>query len=110
MEEAPVISVGGDLKETSVIYEMDGYDTVDVIRLDVRTAIQAGNCVTGDYSGCTLADVIGDTNNKDDFKPRIAVHFQADDFPNDGQTSNAELRQRGGSTRQAPQKSENPHT
>jgi len=41
----------------------------------------------------------------DDHTVDINVHFQSDDFANDGSISNAELRLRGGGSRFAPQKS-----
>jgi len=41
----------------------------------------------------------------DDFKPEIKVYITMDSFPDDGQLSNAMLRQRGNSTRDAEQKS-----
>ena len=47
-----------------------------------------------------LAKVLGD-----DFKPEIRVHMTADDYPDDGLVSNAEMRQRGATSRGAPQKS-----
>ena len=87
------------------VYASDGYGTLDVIRLDVRTVISPGPCVKGDYSGCTFADIVADTNRRDDWKPRIDVHLVAPDYPEDGLAANAEMRQRGGTTRKAPQKS-----
>ncbi len=87
------------------LYQSDGYGTVDVIRVDVRTRTKRGNCTEADDSGCTLDDVIADTNRKDAFTVRIPVHLISDDFPDDGQFSNATMRQRGGTTRTAAQKS-----
>lgn len=77
----------------------------DLINMYVRTVIQSGPCVTGNYVGCTLNDVLNDIERNDDFSPEIKVHFSSDDYPDDGTTSNAELRQRGKASRLAPQKS-----
>jgi hypothetical protein len=78
----------------------------DIINVQLKLVISDGNCEISsdgveDYTGCTLEDV----NRKDKFKPEVKVHFQASDFPDDNSVSNATLRQRGGSTRFAPQKS-----
>jgi hypothetical protein len=45
------------------------------LRADVRTVIETGVCVTGNYAGCTLTDVNADNNSTDDFKPEIKVHI-----------------------------------
>jgi len=94
-----------DVGDNLATYQQDGYASVDVIRVDLRIEAGAGPCTPGDYSGCTLNDVLSDVNSDDDFKPRVNVHFRADDYPEDGSISNAELFQRGGSTRSADQKS-----
>ncbi len=91
-----------DLVEPSGLYYPE---PPDVLNVQVRTVIQAGACVPGDYTGCTLADVNNDTDPYDNFKPQIKVHFQADDFPDDGLPSNATLRIRGKTSRLADQKS-----
>jgi hypothetical protein len=82
----------------------------DVLNIQLKTVIGTGNCEIDangneDYSGCTLNDVNNDTDWSDKFKPEIKVHFIADDFADDGKTSNATLRQRGGYSRFAAQKS-----
>ncbi|ASJ73948.1 CotH kinase family protein [Granulosicoccus antarcticus] len=94
-----------DITDLDSYYDQDGYGTVDVVRVDVRTNTVPGVCTIDDQSGCTLADVIADVNPDDEFDAEIAVHIQANDFPNDGSNSNASLRQRGGSSRGWPQKS-----
>ena len=84
------------------IHEPDGIyyqDPATMLRVDLRTVISEGPCEVGDYSGCTLDDVNNDIDKYDDFKPEIKVHFQADDFPDDGKVSNATLRLRGGASR-----------
>ncbi|NND93100.1 MAG: hypothetical protein HKN42_19745, partial [Granulosicoccus sp.] len=93
------------LTEPAGLFQSDGYGTIDVIRADVKTVTTPGICTIDDLSGCTLADVIADIDGDDEFKVDIPVHFMADDFPDDGLVINAELRQRGGFTRLAPQKS-----
>lgn len=94
-----------DIGDVDTFYDQDGYAEPGVIRVDIRTVTVPGICTQEDQSGCTLADVIADTNNKDDFKVEIPVHFKSSDFADDGSINNATLRQRGNSARQAPQKS-----
>ena len=93
------------LQDDQAVYQADGYGTVNVIRMLVRTEIEEGPCEVDNYVGCTLDDIISDIDRNDDFKPNIQVHFTADDYPDDGSISNAVLTQRGGSTRLAEQKS-----
>ena len=71
----------------------------------VKTVIDSGPCETNNYDGCTLNDVLNDVDGSDDFKPEIKVHMTSDVFPDDGLVSNAEMRQRGSTSRNAPQKS-----
>ena len=85
-----------DIHEPDSIYSSN---PANMLRVDLRTVIGAGPCVAGDYSGCTLEDVNNDTDKTDDFEPEIKVHFQSDDFPDDGKVSNATLRLRGGASR-----------
>ena len=78
--------------------------------LEVETVTGKGSCKivnnVENYTGCTLADVNADTNNRDAFKPEIKAHIvMGSSFPDDGKVSNATLRQRGGSARFAEQKS-----
>ena len=94
-----------DITDLDEFYDQDGYDSVDVLRVDIRTNTTAGTCEIEDQSGCTLADVIADVNGNDDFKVEIPIHFQAEDFADDGSDSNATLRQRGNTARLGPQKS-----
>jgi len=104
------ISIGpepteSDLVLNNAVYMQDGYGTKNVIRVDIKTTTTPGNCTADDLSGCTLADVLADVDGTDDFTVDIPVHFSSDDFPDDGSMSNAELRLRGGGSRQAAQKS-----
>lgn len=93
------------MQEPDGFFDTDGYGTVNVVRLDVRTVTTAGVCTDDDESGCTLDDVKNDIDGNDDFTVDIPIHFKGADLPDDGSMSNAELRQRGGFTRLAPQKS-----
>ncbi|KAG1707733.1 hypothetical protein GQR58_003383 [Nymphon striatum] len=77
----------------------------NLLTVSVRTVIASGPCEIDNYDGCTLNDVLNDINSSDDFKPEIKIHFSSDDYPDDGLESNAELRQRGATSRYAPQKS-----
>ena len=101
---ADVISgnISPDIREPAGIYDR-GHPTL--INMSVRTVISAGACATDNYVGCTFNDILNDIDYQDDYKPEINVHFSADDYPNDGLISNAKMRQRGGESRSAPQKS-----
>ena len=103
--EEPAEPTADPTAEPADLYERDGYGSVDVIRADVRTLPASGPCTASDPSGCTLADVIADVDKGDDLTVEIPVHFAATDFADDGSPSNATLRQRGASARQARQKS-----
>ena len=94
-----------NIDEPDELYTSDGYDPVNVIRVDVRTITTPGVCTADDQSGCTLADVLADVDKTDDFTVDIPIHFKSDGFADDGLVSNAELRLRGGGSRFAPQKS-----
>ena len=99
---APLAS---DINPDRSRYLADGYDPVNVIRVDLRTATTEGTCSEEDQSGCTLDDVLEDVDKRDDLTVDIPVHFMSDDFADDGSPSNAELRLRGGGSRFAEQKS-----
>ena len=62
-------------------------------------------CTSDDISGCTFDDVLADIDGDDDFTVDIPIKVVTADLPDDGSVSNAELRQRGGSSRLFPQKS-----
>ncbi len=94
-----------DLKDNNTLYKTDGYDQSDVLQVYVRTVPGAGSCDEDDVSGCTLADVNSDTDTTDNFKPKVRVHFSASDYADDGLQANAEMKQRGDSSRSAEQKS-----
>ena len=101
----PPPMAGSPLEEPSDYYRRDGYATVDVVRMDVRTVTTPGPCTDDDDSGCTLDDVNADNDPDDGLTVEIPVHFRADDFPDDGKEDNAELRQRGATARLSDQKS-----
>ena len=94
-----------DIVDNPDVYSQDGYADVDIVRIDLKTNTVEGSCQPGDQSGCTLDDVLADIDAGDNFKVDIPVHFMASDFADDGSMNNAELRQRGGGARFAPQKS-----
>ena len=97
--------VAPPVAESAAWYAADGYASIDVLRVDVATRAEGGGpCVEGD-DGCTFADVLADVDGADDVKVEIPVLFTAGDFDGGGLDPNAELRQRGGSSRAAPQKS-----
>ncbi|MGQ7846483.1 CotH kinase family protein [Granulosicoccus sp. 3-233] len=101
----PPQAADSNIAEPADLYVRDGYDPIDVIRVDLRTATTEGVCTADDLSGCTLDDVMEDVDKNDDLTVDIAVHFQSDDFPDDGQIANAELRMRGSGSRFGAQKS-----
>ena len=95
-----------DIGDFNAFYSQDGYDNVNVIRIDLRVAnTTQGICTIDDQSGCTLADVLADTDGDDDFKVEIDVHASGEGLPDDGSVTNATLRQRGNTARFGPQKS-----
>ncbi len=98
-------ALASDLAEPVSHYTKDGYDTIDLLTVNLTTAIAAGACDTDDISGCTLDDINNDTDGNDDFKPKINVHLVSSDYPEDNLVANAELKQRGDTSRQAEQKS-----
>jgi len=81
------------------------HETPNLLRVDIKSIISNGVCIEDNYVGCTLNDVNNDTNGNDDFKPEVKIHFSADDFLNDGKTSNATIRLRGQTSRSYPLKS-----
>lgn len=97
--------INPSIVEPADVYTREGYSPLNVIRVDLRTAIESGPCNADDETGCTLDDVMADIDKTDDHTVDIKVHFQSDDFADDGSVSNAELRLRGGGSRFAPQKS-----
>lgn len=99
------VPASNDIVDPVGFYSQDGYDSVNLLRIDVATRTTPGNCTEDDDSGCTLADVLADSNGDDDFTVDIPVKVIATDFPDDGLEINAGLRQRGSSSRTAPQKS-----
>ena len=107
----PVTNLSADVLSTVVTSDLiepeDTYDngSQNVINMKVKTVIGTGDCSPDVNDGCTLNDVLNDTDGSDDFTPEIKVHMTADNFPDDGLVTNAELRQRGGTSRGAPQKS-----
>ncbi|MGQ7846580.1 CotH kinase family protein [Granulosicoccus sp. 3-233] len=100
-----IADVSPDIVEPADVYTRDGYDPVEVLRVDVRTETTPGICTADDLSGCTLDDVMADVDKTDDLTVDIPIHVTAADFPEDGLVSNAELRMRGSGSRNGAQKS-----
>ena len=59
----------------------------------------------GPLRPCTLEDIENDTNAFDDYAPQMSVIFSAPAFPSMNEQTNSLLKQKGKSTRSAPQKS-----
>ncbi len=91
-----------DLQEPAGTYDTNA---PTLLNMTATTVIGTGPCVTGNYVGCTFNDILNDINGHDTFKPKIKVHFSADDYADDGLVSNATMKQRGNESRNAPQKS-----
>lgn len=94
-----------DLADNAEFYKKDGYETLDVLTVNVVTAPQEGVCDEEDTAGCTFQDINNDNDGSDDLKAKMKVHFSASDFPVDGLDFNAAIKQRGDSSRQSDQKS-----
>ena len=99
------VPASNDIVDPVDFYNQDGYDNVNLLRIDVTTRTTPGNCTQQDDSGCTFADVLADTNGDDDLTVDIPVKVVAADFPDVGLEINSGLRQRGASSRTAVQKS-----
>ncbi len=95
-----------DIGDYNAFYQQSGYAIPNVIRMNVRVANTVqGVCNIANQSGCTLNDLLADTNGRDAFKVEIPVHASGTGLPNDGLDVNATLRQRGNTARFGPQKS-----
>ncbi len=94
-------NVAAAIQEPAGVYNNN---PADLINMHVTTLVGSGPCVTGDYTGCTFDDVLNDIV-RDEFKPEVKVHMTADNYPDDGRTFNARIRQRGKASRLGPQKS-----
>ena len=94
-----------DISEPAGLYNNHGYGTLDLLNVSITTTTTEGECNSDETDGCSLEDVHSDVDGSDDFKPEINVHFSSDDYPQDELQSNAELKQRGDTSRLAEQKS-----
>ena len=95
-------TVASDIQEPAGTYDA-GAPTL--LNLFAKVILEEGVCLPDDYDGCTFNDVLNDINSTDDFKPEVKVHITGDGYPDDGLLSNAKIRQRGDTSRYAPQKS-----
>ncbi len=95
-------TVASDIQEPAGTYDA-GAPTL--LNLFAKTILEEGACLPDDYVGCTFNDVLNDIDSSDDFKPEVKVHITGDGYPDDGLLSNAKIRQRGDTSRYAPQKS-----
>ncbi len=91
-----------DIKEPAGTYNNA---PANLIHMHLTTVLESGPCVSNNYVGCTLNDVLNDINRDDGFSPEVKVHMTADNYPDDGRAFNAKIRQRGKASRLAPQKS-----
>ncbi|MEB8433421.1 CotH kinase family protein [Cocleimonas sp. KMM 6892] len=95
-------SVAADIQEPAGTYDT-GAPTL--LNLYAKTVLEEGVCLPDEYDGCTFNDVLNDIDPSDDFKPEVKVHITGDGYPDDGLLTNGAIRQRGGFSRAAPQKS-----
>jgi len=79
----PEVASDPNILEPSDLYTSNGYDPIEVLRVDLRTVTQDGPCNADDESGCKLDDVLADIDKTDDHTVDILVHFSSDDFPDD---------------------------
>lgn len=101
-----------ELRDNAAIYADPGTTPIDV-RLLIDPAdnpeseedTDCGFIDTTDGLGTTLADVNQDVDASDDCKPEVNVRATLPEVPAHGGVANAELRVRGHSTRNSPQKS-----
>ncbi len=102
--QADVLSdnIAADIQEPAGTYD-SGAPTL--LNLYVKTILEEGVCLPGEYDGCTFNDVLNDIDSRDNFKPEVKVHISGDGYPDDGLLYNAKIRQRGDTSRYAPQKS-----
>lgn len=105
IDDTSLIPLASDLADNTEFYKQQGYETLDVLTVNVVTAPQEGECTTEDRTGCTFVDINNDNDGSDDFKPKMKVHFGTSDYAADALEFNAMLKQRGDSSRQASQKS-----
>lgn len=105
VDNSTLSPLASDLADDADFYKQNGYDTLDVLTVNVVTAPQEGDCNTEDRTGCTFEDINNDNDGSDDFKPKMKVHFSTSDYTDDALDFNAALKQRGDSSRQADQKS-----
>ncbi len=94
-----------DLPEYPSFFQQDGYQNNDVVRMDLRVVPTNEGCTVENTSGCTFNDLLADINGVDDFKVEIPSHVQIAGLTDDGEVTNAEIKQRGQFARQQPQKS-----
>lgn len=93
---SPFVPDAGDLVDPA------GHYSAPLSLLNIRLKALPYDALTNPY---TIADVNTDIDPYDSFVPEIKVHFQADDYPDDGYPDNAKLRMRGSSSRLGAQKS-----
>lgn len=92
---SPFVADPTDLVDPAAVY--DNYNTPFPL-LNIRLKAVQGDPVT-------IAIVNTDIDPNDSFVPEMKVHFEADDYPDDGKSDNAKLRMRGSSSRLGAQKS-----
>ncbi len=97
--------LASDLADDAEFYKEDGYETLDLLNVNLVTAPQDGSCDVDDTTGCTFQDINNDNDGSDDLKAKMKVHFSADDFAIDGLDYNATIKQRGDTSRESDQKS-----
>jgi len=101
-------SVEGDITDKLSWY--NDIDDAKALRIDVDIPVPNDyQCapytdINATPRECTLADIDGDINPYDQYKPKLHVALYTDDF-NQEMTVNASMKQKGKSTRETSQKS-----
>ena len=102
-------SISGAIEDSSSWYS-DQSRVVTEANISLGSAPSKTLCApyddpTGALRPCTLEDIENDNSAFDDYAPELSVIFSTPDFQPSSEATNAILKQKGKSTRQAPQNS-----
>jgi len=102
-------SISGPIKDNQTWFDDESQvvtsATVTLSSLPSSSLCAPYDNTTAPLRPCTLDDVLHDTDAFDDYSPELSVIFSATEFLNVNELTNALLKQKGKSTRKAPQKS-----
>jgi len=102
-------SISGPLKDNQTWFDDESQvvtsATVTLSSLPSSSLCAPYDNTTAPLRPCTLDDVLHDTDAFDDYSPELSVIFSATGYSELNEDTNAILKQKGKSTRSAPQKS-----